>query len=293
MERRNFKNKKGENFSYLADDTSSTDINLVFFHATGFNANTYRILLEKMKVKFEKKINIYALDQRGHGLSLASAEPSTLKSWNVFVEDGMEFIDSLEGHIICCGHSMGSIVAAKIASILPGRVSHLFMIEPVLYGPWESLKFRFFSLIRYNRKLTIADGAAKRRSLFNTLNEAKESYAGRGAFTTWTEEWIENYLEGGMIETNEGMELSCSPAWESATFRSSSMDTWKYLKQIKIKVLVSYGNFGSTFSAQARKVLFKLGSNWNSRYHPKSSHFLPMEFSDLVIQDLEDYIQNH
>ena len=56
MERRNFKNKKGENFSYLADDTSSTDINLVFFHATGFNANTYRILLEKMKVKFEKKI---------------------------------------------------------------------------------------------------------------------------------------------------------------------------------------------------------------------------------------------
>ena len=53
---RNFKNKKGENFSYLADDTASTDINLVFFHATGFNANNYRILLEKMKVNFEKKI---------------------------------------------------------------------------------------------------------------------------------------------------------------------------------------------------------------------------------------------
>ena len=73
------KNKKGENFSYLADDTSSTDINLVFFHATGFNSNTYRILLEKMKVKFEKKINIYALDQRGHGLSEAEADFKKLK----------------------------------------------------------------------------------------------------------------------------------------------------------------------------------------------------------------------
>jgi pimeloyl-ACP methyl ester carboxylesterase len=87
------------------------------------------------------------------------------------------------------------------------------------------------------------------------------------------------------------VELSCSPEWEAATFRSSSMDTWRYLKQIKIDVMVVYGKFGSTFSAQARRVLFRLGNNWNPKYYEKASHFLPMEFSDSLVEDLQSYLK--
>jgi pimeloyl-ACP methyl ester carboxylesterase len=187
---------------------------------------------------------------------------------------------------------MGSIVAAKISSLNPKKVSHLFMIEPVLYGPLESLKFRFMSMIKYNRGLSIADGAAKRRKEFPSLEDAVTSYTGRGAFTTWTKDWISNYLKGGTRSIESGIELSCSPEWEAATFRSSSMDTWRYLKQIKMKVKVVYGSIGSTFSLQARNSLFKLGSHWDSNYYKDASHFLPMEYPDSVIKDLESYLNN-
>ena len=186
---------------------------------------------------------------------------------------------------------MGSIIAAKIASMRPDKVSHLYMIEPVLYGPLESLKFRLMSFIKYNRGLSIADGAAKRRREFPAIEDALISYTGRGAFTTWDKEWIKDYLEGGTLKTSSGVELSCSPEWEAATFRSSSMDTWRYLKKIKIDVMVVYGKFGSTFSAQARRVLFRLGNNWNPKYYEKASHFLPMEFSDSLVEDLQSYLK--
>ena len=155
----------------------------------------------------------------------------------------------------------------------------------------RSLKFRFMSFIKYNRGLSIADGAAKRRREFPTIEDALISYTGRGAFTTWDKEWIKDYLEGGTLKTSSGVELSCSPEWEAATFRSSSMDTWRYLKQIKIDVMVVYGKFGSTFSAQARRVLFRLGHNWHSKYYEKASHFLPMEFSDSIVEDLQSYLK--
>jgi pimeloyl-ACP methyl ester carboxylesterase len=249
-------------------------------------------LFEKLKNQFDNQINIYALDQRGHGLSKAKSDHNQLKSWDVFVEDGREFIDSIKGPVICSGHSMGSIIAAKIASLDPDKVPNLFMIEPVLYGPLESLKFRFMSFIKYNRGLSIADGAAKRRREFPSIEDAVSSYTGRGAFTTWTPEWIRNYLTGGSVSISSGIELTCSPEWEAATFRSSSMDTWKYLRKIRNNVMVVYGSLGSTFSIQARKHLFKLGLNWGSKYYKEASHFLPMEYPDSVIKDLKDYLEN-
>ena len=292
MKRKNFTNRLGEEFSYLVHESTNSKLNFIFFHATGFNAETYRILFEKLKIQFEDQINIYAINQRGHGLSKARSDHTQLKSWDIFVEDGKEFIDSIEGPVVCSGHSMGSIIAAKIASLYPDKVPHLFMIEPVLYGPLESLKFRLMSLIKYNRGLSIADGAAKRRREFPSIEEAVSSYTGRGAFTTWSAEWIRNYLLGGSVSTPAGIELSCTPEWEAATFRSSSMDTWKYLRKVKNHVMVVYGSAGSTFSAQARKNLFMLGSNWDSEYYKEASHFLPMEYPDSVIKDLKDYLEN-
>mgnify|MGYP001161319499 FL=1 len=292
MERKIYITKTGEEFSYLASDIKKGSRNFVFFHATGFNAETYKILFNKIKIHFDNEINIYAIDQRGHGMTNAKSEPDNLKSWDIFVDDGKEFIESIEGEVVCSGHSMGSIIAAKLASLNPSKVSHLFMIEPVLYGPLESLKFRIKSFLRINRELMIAEGAAKRRSHFPSIDAAVSSYTGRGAFTTWSSEWIQNYLEGGTKNIESGIELSCTPAWEAATFRSSSMDTWKYLKKIKMNVRVVYGSKGSTFSQQARESLFSLGENWRGKYYDEATHFLPMEFTDNVIDDLESYLAN-
>ncbi len=293
MERKIFTNNKGEHFSYLSSERQENAVNFVFFHATGFNAQTYKILLEALRNKSDSKINLFALDQRGHGFSQARAVPSELDSWSDFLDDGLEFIDSLSGKIVCSGHSMGSVIAAKIASIRKDKIERLFMIEPVLYSYWESLKFSLMSKMKINRKLDIAAGAAKRRREFESLEHALNSYKGRGAFTTWSDEWISSYLVGGTEETKDGnIQLTCAPEWESATFRASSMDTWKYLKKIKIPSQVVYAEVSHTYSPKARQEIARLGENWNSKCYRDATHFLPMEKADSVTEDIFRFIKD-
>ena len=293
MERKIFTNNKGEHFSYLSSERQENAVNFVFFHATGFNAQTYKILLEALRNKSDSKINLFALDQRGHGFSQARAVPSELDSWSDFLDDGLEFIDSLSGKIVCSGHSMGSVIAAKIASIRKDKIERLFMIEPVLYSYWESLKFSLMSKMKINRKLDIAAGAAKRRREFESLEHALNSYKGRGAFATWSDEWISSYLVGGTEETKDGnIQLTCAPEWESATFRASSMDTWKYLKKIKIPSQVVYAEVSHTYSPKARQEIARLGENWNSKCYKDATQFLPMERADSVTDDICRFIKD-
>ena len=294
MERSSYINSKGEEFSYLKNKTKKGSLNFVFFHATGFNAQTYTILLDKLNKKFNSEINIYALDQRGHGLSKAVAVPENLTSWTPFLEDGLEFVDSLSGPIICSGHSMGAVIAAKVASKRKSKQIKLFMIEPVLFGP-EQAKIWRASQAKPGNKPNIADGAAKRRRYFDSIEEALKSYEGRGAFKTWGSEWIKDYLIGGTQKSpNEGIELSCTPEWESMTFKSSSMDTWEFLEDIEIQTFTIAAppeeESGTTFSEDARKALLNLGSTWKLEEVEGASHFLPMEYSDLVTDRIYDYL---
>ena len=291
MIRTEFSTKKEENFSLMTNECINPENGtFIFFHATGFNAFTYNQLFNSLNLKFNNKLKIIAMDQRGHGFSKANANPEELKSWDDFVEDALELVDSTEGPVICGGHSMGAVIAAKAASLRQNKVKKLIMIEPVLWSPFQALKYRFLSGINF-KTVSIADGAAKRRFNFEGLDKAVDSYVGKGAFSTWDRQWIEDYLVGGTKERpGGGIELTCSPAWESATFRSSSMDTWKYLKKIEIPCYVPCGGYGSTFSDQARIALKKLGKNWELEYFEGSSHFLPMEFSETLIDRMHSFM---
>ena len=117
-----------------------------FFHATGFNAETYALFL-KLNEILENQFSIYELDHRGHGLSEATAVPSELSSWNTYFEDGKNFLSKfLSSENILMGHSMGGVVAARLAYDFEDKVSKSILIDPVLQ--LQSLKFQipFFNI---------------------------------------------------------------------------------------------------------------------------------------------------
>ena len=292
MDRIKILNSRGEIFSLLSSsDSQSSTLSILFFHATGFNAQTYIQLLEKLNKKFNQDINILALDQRGHGMSSAESIPKKLSSWHPYFEDAIEICDQISGPLICMGHSMGAIVAARLTEMRQKKVSKLVMIEPVLAGPYESLRHRVLTKLHLRNKVPIASGAARRRSKFQDIDDAVNSYIGRGAFTTWDRSWIEDYVLGGTkkIETGE-IELTCPPDWESKTFLTSAFDSWKHLKNIKIPSLALGGNINSTFSKQARKAFLKLREDWQLENFEGSSHFLPMERTEVVVDQIYEFV---
>ena len=59
-----------------------------FSHATGLCAGTYTPLAERLR----PHLKIVGMDDRGHGGTRAPADPRTLKSWNIFVDDLERFV---------------------------------------------------------------------------------------------------------------------------------------------------------------------------------------------------------
>jgi pimeloyl-ACP methyl ester carboxylesterase len=268
-------------------ETGSPD--LVFLHATGFNAETYAPLLGPLADRF----SLLALDLRGHGLTRLPTEPAHLISWQPYADDVVKAIDLLvpDGArpIVLAGHSMGGIVALLAAGARPAKVRGLLLLDPVLmphlmrlslYTAWGRAKARAFGL---------AVGAAKRRAVFPSKEEAVANYRTRSAFKTWQPGFLESYVEGGFVPDPEGVRLACAPSWESATFAAHRHNAWRVLKRLAMPVRLLAAGHGSTVKGGIATV---------NRVAPKvqaasvegTTHFFPMEKPAVVRDALVDLL---
>lgn len=262
---------------------------LVFLHATGFNAETYTPLLAPLADRF----SIVALDQRGHGLTKLPTDPENLVSWHPYADDAARAIDLMvpDGAppIVLAGHSMGGIVALLAAGARPAKVRGLLLLDPVLmpaimrltlYTGWGRRKAKAFSL---------AVGAAKRRAVFPSKAEAVATYATRKAFSTWQPGFLEAYVEGGFVPDAEGVRLACAPEWESATFAAHRHNAWGVLKRLKMPVRLMAAGHGSTVKGGLTKVR-RVAPAVQGEVVEGTTHFFPMEKPDVVRAALEDLL---
>ena len=287
-------------FSYIFLEGQNKDKNIFFFHATGFNAETYIPFFLKLNELLDNQYSIYALDQRGHGLSKATAVPSELSSWNTYFIDGNNFLSKFSSsENILMGHSMGGVVAARLAYDFEDKVSKSILIDPVLQP--QSLKFqipffnisnkKFISLLSFfkkNRASEMISNAKKRRSIFADKEEIFNHYQGRGAFTNWPEESLKAYINGGVRTENNQINLSCDPEWEAKTFAVSYAARTNFIKKLNKKTYVPYASNSSTLSPAVRDLL---SSNPNYFFEKiDGSHFFPMEEKDLICGKISNFI---
>ena len=282
-----------ESFSYLFFEGSSSQNPIIFFHATGLNAATYLNLLTKIFEDFDGERSIYAFDQRGHGLSLAEADHTKLKSWKQFSKEAISFLNSLDHESVdLMGHSMGGIVASEVASQLKLKVQNLIMLEPVLYyAPKDVIKLKLKNFLKFDdlSASNKSSSAKQRRNNFASFEEAIEHFTGRAMFASWPEESIMNYLEGGLVKKEGSFFLSCDPAWEAKTFETVTFDTFRFLKKATCPVLIIRGDKEtSTFTDEAKNALLNKDRILIEEY--KGTHFLPIENVELVSSRVFDFL---
>ena len=268
----------------FGDEKRAVDV--VFLHATGFNATTYRSILAPLS----PGLRILAVDQRGHGSSRLPADPAKLKSWKPFRDDLLALLSTLGGPPpVLSGHSMGGTVALLAAAARPEASSGLVLFDPVVLDRWKTLAANLPWGSRAMKRSPLALGAAKRRGVFDSVQAAFAAYKGRGAFKTWSDVMLADYVAGGLKEREDGkVELACAPAMESAVFSSHRHDAWAAAARIKAPVQIFRAEHGSTcrigdgagfFGRNARASLITVAG---------ASHFLPMERPDVVRDALLD-----
>ncbi|MCR5875908.1 alpha/beta hydrolase [Phenylobacterium sp. J426] len=77
---------------------------MVFSHANGFNARTYRTILAPLALRHR----VLALDLRGHGRSTLATHAEGRSTWTDIAEDLLALTEAIDArNIVLSGHSMG------------------------------------------------------------------------------------------------------------------------------------------------------------------------------------------
>lgn len=250
-------------------------IDIVFSHANGFNARTYRTILGPLA----STLRILALDLRGHGATTLPADAATFPGWHVFAEDLAAVLDqAAAGPAVLAGHSLGATVSLLCAAAAPQRARGLVLFEPVMAGPqWIGI-----TALRE----AMAATARRRRDTFPDRAAAIDAYRGRGAFQRFTEAQLDDYVADGLQQTAEGqMTLACSPAWEAAIYARQDYDPLAAVAAVRrpVRILAS-PQAASSIGAGARA--FAQAAGARLEVVPQTTHFLPFERPDLVREAL-------
>jgi pimeloyl-ACP methyl ester carboxylesterase len=261
-------------------------ITVHFAHATGFNAETYRVLLSA----FDPSLDVYAMDARGHGMSEATADPRKLRSWRQYRKDLEAFVETLPRPTVLAGHSMGATVSLELAADRPDLVQGLVLIDPVIVPP---RRIPLFALARplglSERLIPIAQLAARRRMEFPSKEDAVENYVGKGPFRTWPRKWIEAYVDGGTMPTAAGtVRLTCDRLWESKSFAKASINPYRAIGELRCPTtLIAREHDGPPFTRASRDAFMRRRPDTRLLILEEASHFMTMEHPDIAQAEIE------
>lgn len=274
-------------FSFLKWDEPATPkkTSLHFSHANGFNAATYAPLLCQLADRFA----ITAHDLRGHGRTDLPADPGAMTSWLVYRDDLVEFLGhglQDRGPIILAGHSMGGSSSILATAKCPELTKGIILIDPVVL-PEKISDYPAGPNV-------LAEQAAKRSAVWPSRDFMVSKYRGRGMFENWQDGFLEAYVEGGTCELKDGtVRLSCAPEWESANFSAHAPEIWEAAEKVDVPVLLIRGDVGSSCPADRARALAKRLGNTEIVFAEGTSHFVPMERPDFVIETILDWTGRH
>ncbi|WFU22614.1 alpha/beta hydrolase [Bradyrhizobium sp. CB1717] len=177
-------------------------------HGTGFVADVW----DEVAHELASTYTVYALDRRGHG---ASHKPGAYHFLD-FADDVCRVIDALGlRDIYGIGHSAGATDLLLAATLLPGRFTRLFVMEPTIMDPRAA---RSGGLDEDS--LSRVQGALRRQAEFDSPDAVFNRYRAAPAFADWTEASLRAYVQHGFVPLDDGrVRLSCTPEIEFAMLR--------------------------------------------------------------------------
>ena len=273
---------RGPGYSAVLDfGPAQRPVDIVFLNANGFNAMTYRGVLAPLAAD----LRILIADQRGHGATTLSTEREGRTTWLDLRDDLVALMRALElTQVVMSGHSMGGTASLLAAAEDASFARSLVLFEPVILPPGAGQGIELEAL----KQSPLVQGALRRRSVFPSRAAALEAYRGRGAFKTWPEESIADYVAGGFRDRPDGeVELACDPLWEVSNYTSQAHDSWAAFERLTCPIRIFRAEHASTGR------LDSLATSGRVRVEtiPGTTHFLPIERPDLVRSALREAVE--
>jgi len=243
-------------------------------HANGFCAGTYSPFVKHLK----SDLKVVASDLRGHGDS-TQFNLKRVRNWHIFADDLKLLIEqTMQPPIIGIGHSLGAVTTYIAAAKYPQLFSAIILIDPSILPRRRLLWYTALRMIGLAGNRQLAQSARRRRKTFQGKSEALKRFtSGHGIFGSWSKEFIEAYLECGLLEKDsETAVLKCDPELEAQIFESVPRDVWRYAKQVACPVLAVRGEHSDVFTTESAGRLQRIISDCELVTIADAGHFVPM-----------------
>ncbi|TFH29260.1 MAG: alpha/beta hydrolase, partial [Myxococcales bacterium] len=182
-----------------------------------------------------------------------------------------------------------------VAAAHPDLVQGLVLIDPVITPPRHIPTLALARLFGLGaRVIPISQAAARRRMEFSSKEAAVENYVGKGPFRTWPREWIEAYVEGGTVVTDQGtVRLSCDRVWESKSFLTATLNPYSDIKKVRCPItLIAREHDGPPFTRASRDAFMRCQPGTRLLILEGASHFMTMERPEVTRAEIERMSQS-
>ena len=259
---------------------------LLMTHGIGLCAQVWNPLARDLA----RDYHVLSLDLRGHGDTDKPGE----YTFDQMAKDLVGLVQALNPAQppYAVGHSAGGMTIIIANSMVPGIIGPTVLVDtrvgPALevYDPAEREE-------RMNR-------TRNKRAVWESREVMYDAYRNRRVFSTWTDSAVRDYIYGGTRLLADGRaELKCPTDVEAIYYEARhSLNPTPYLKDLAGQYLLLLGDTGNYPDAAARdseeiKYFLREAKGAQLETLPKGSHFVAMEYPDLVLGSVRQYLDGH
>ena len=213
---------------------SKTLIN--FVHANGFPAGSYQTLFNYLPDHYQ----VIAHEKYGH-----NTQYPVENNWQPLVDELIHFVKQQlaihkQEQVINVGHSFGGVIAFIAACQQPHLFKGLIMLDPPVITGGTALVMKFIKKTRFIDKFSPAGKAKTRRTHWPLGTDIGKLFSRRQLFKNFDSRCLADYINHGIIERNNQLELVFSSQVEADIFRNLTENLSSYKNQLKIPATLIY-----------------------------------------------------
>lgn len=251
---------------------------IVFAHANGFPAGTYRVLLEQWR---EAGFDVLAPEKLGH-----DPRYPVSNNWPHLRDELIHFIDraDLGQPVHLVGHSLGGYLGLLVACRRHDLVRSLVLLDSPIVSGWRAHSVRMAKATGLMVRVSPGKVSRLRRHAWPSAKDAHAHYAAKAAFARWDPRVLHDYIRSGIEPapaTTGGVQLAFRREIETRIYNTVPHHFAALLRAHPPRCPVTY--IGGTQSTEGRQVGLA-ATRAVTRGHLQwieGSHLFPLEQPEL------------
>ncbi len=166
---------------------------IVFSHANGFPAGTYRQLFDVWRSAGH---GVHAIDRLGH-----DARHPVTSNWPHLRDELISFIEATAGGPAwLVGHSLGGILNIIAAAERPDLVEGVVLLDSPLIAGWRAHTLRWAKATGLVQRVSPGRIARTRRNSWPTQAAVREHFQRKAVFAKWAPRVLDDYVAAGFVK---------------------------------------------------------------------------------------------